>query len=610
MWVTKSSTWNSKSTKLEKFFIERIIQRCDYDEAISKKHRTINGYTQLQELIRLAELSKKRIRTLRTLITIIKESKSENIKQNIVNDIIIDKYFNDLKRYLKNLDEDEVFKNDSLDKIEVFLHNLKKHSLQLEKYYHSNIIVELKAIDFKEKVKIERFISRLSDLVDIIIPSLLYKGYSISSLNEVLRRWVEAKIHVDLSKFLDFFNHSNDYYEIIIYLGTSPPEIADLKKVIYEKGIGDIRKAIEFSDDFSPARIFGPRDELIYFSCYTKDPVSFVRNQYDELLKNIVIYRDRKSLSLFTNFFKNSFWRKNGSSHKYFKNVIINSDPISVVSRKSTLFLSLIDNKDIKFDNETSLDFLKNEQLKKSIYYYNLALGSKSIENSLSLLWTSIECILPYRIYKSDIENVRNIFSKTFSFGSYTRDIQYLIKRITVVNNVNKGCFNSIGVNSLPKNSTGDDLFIWVDWLKTDSINKFKHFNEISVLLAYEYFQTIKPLEDGNLEFILNRINASKKSIGYQLQRIYLHRNQIVHSGDYINEYTNLWLHLEWYIGKFLYHIVTETEITGKYENIESLFTDLESDYEYCCSYIEKNKHKLCKDSDKIINLILKIDWQ
>ena len=103
MWVTRHSKWNYKSTKLEKFLVEKIIQRCDYDETISKKHRTINGFTQLIELIRLAELSKRRIRTLRSLSITIKESKSLFIKQNIVNDCIINKYFVDLKNFILNL---------------------------------------------------------------------------------------------------------------------------------------------------------------------------------------------------------------------------------------------------------------------------------------------------------------------------------------------------------------------------------------------------------------------------------------------------------------------------------------------------------------------------
>ncbi|MET3112673.1 hypothetical protein AAKU52_000391 [Pedobacter sp. CG_S7] len=610
MWVTQHSKWNYNSTKLEKFFIERIIQRCDYDETISKKHRTINGFTQLIELIKLSELSKKRIRTLRSLSVIIKEAKSSNIKQNIVNDTIVDFYFNDLKKYLLSFNEDEAFKNDSLDKLEAFIHTLKKHSIQLEKNYFNNIITELKKIDFDETKQIERNIDRITSLVDITIPYLLYKGYSISTLNEVLRRWIETKCHINLDKFLDFFDHANDNYELIVYLGNNLLEVDDIKKIIYKIGNADIRKASEFSSEFNPKRDFNPRDEVIYYNCFTSDPVSYIRNQYDELLKNIVVSRDRKSLALFTNFFKNSYWKKANSSHRFYKNIIISGDPISVVSRKSTLFLSLTNNNDINFEDGSIIDFIKNDQLKKSIYYYNLALGSKSIENSLSLLWTSIESILPYRTHKADIENVRSLFSKVFSFGAVTRDIQYLIKRIAIVNKVNKGCFNAIDIAKLPKNNTGRDLTIWLDWLKEKPIDKFKHFDTISSLLAHEYSSTIKPLSEGKLENLLNRINSSKESIEFQLQRIYLHRNQIVHSGDYINEYTNLWIHLEWYIGKFLYYTVLQTEIKKEHSSIEDLFQHLESEFEYCFSYLEKNKNKLCSDNSKIINRLLEIDWQ
>lgn len=154
------------------------------------------------------------------------------------------------------------------------------------------------------------------------------------------------------------------------------------------------------------------------------------------------------------------------------------------------------------------------------------------------------------------------------------------------------------------------DLLKWIEWLKNDPINKFKQFDTISNLLAAEYSNTIRPLLEGKLSILQDRIIASKESIEFQLQRIYLHRNQIVHSGDYINEYTNLWIHLEWYIGKFLYYIILEIEIRKTYTNIEELFRNIESDFEYCISYLEKNRNKLCKDSDKLINRFLSIDWQ
>lgn len=610
MWVPKSSSWNYSSTKLEKFFIERIIQRCDYDEAISKKHRTINGFTQLKELIRLAELSKKRIRTLRTLIIIIKEAKSEHIKQNIINDVIINKYFVDLKEYIIGFNENESFKNDSLDKIDSLIHKLKKFEIQLEKYYLHYVITELKNIDFSEEVTIERSIEKVSKLVDIIIPYLLNQGYSISTLNEVIRRWIESKQHVNLEKFLAFFSNSDELYEFIIYIGSNQTDIADIKKIIYKNGIGDIKKANEFNNQFNQPKSYSHREEVIYFEKITKDPVSFIRNQYDNLLKEVVVNKDRKALSIFTTFFKNSYWRKSNSTHVFFKNIIISGDPISITSRKSTLFSSLINNYNIKFSDDSSLDFIQNEQLKKALYYYNLALGSKSIENSLSLMWTAIESILPYRPFKADIENIRDLFGKTFCFGSVTRDIQYLIKRIIVVNAVNKGCFNSMGISQLPKYPVGEDLIFCVEWLKTDTMNKFKQFNSISPLLATEYLQTIKPLTEGKLQEIFSRINSSRYSIEFQIQRIYLHRNQIVHSGDYINEYTNLWIHLEWYIGKFLYYIILKTEMKENVLSIEELFMNLEANFEYIYSYMEKNPNKLCKDSNRILETLFRIDWQ
>lgn len=67
MWVIRKDFWDKDITDVEKFLAERFIQRCDFGESISKKHRTINGYAQLKELVKLCELSSIRIRTNRTL---------------------------------------------------------------------------------------------------------------------------------------------------------------------------------------------------------------------------------------------------------------------------------------------------------------------------------------------------------------------------------------------------------------------------------------------------------------------------------------------------------------------------------------------------------------
>src|SRR5690606_41746377 len=121
-------------------------------------------------------------------------------------------------------------------------------------------------------------------------------------------------------------------------------EIDEIKNGIYKNAIGDIRSASEFNDEFEPRKNFSHRDLALYFNTTAMDPVSFMRNQYELLLRSIVISRDRESLTIFTDFFKNSYWRKSNSKYKHFKTIIINEDPISVKSRKRKLFLTLTEN--------------------------------------------------------------------------------------------------------------------------------------------------------------------------------------------------------------------------------------------------------------------------
>lgn len=608
MWIPKSNVWNKDMTPSEQFLAERFLQRCDYDEAISKKHRTINGYTQLNELIKLCELSLKRIRTVKTLVVILKEAQSETIKQNINNDLIVNIYFQDLKKYIKSLNPEEELKTDNLDKVRGILYNLKKFSIQLEKYYFSNLLIELNKIDFKEEVKIQRELMSISNLIDLIIPFYLHKGYSINSLNEVFKRWINKGYHINLARFTKFFNNNKNLYELLVYIGNNELEINEIRNVVYKSGLGDIKSAKIFNSEFYNKKQYIDRDKVIYYSTEAKDPISFIRNQYDFLLRNLVINRDRNSLSIFNTFFKHSYFRRSTGNQRFFTKIKVDSDPISVNSRTSTLINSLIKDSTITtFNKNSQLDFIKDENLKKAIFYYNLGLGSKSIENSLSLIWTSLECILPYRIFKPDIENIRYILSKTISVGAFTRDIKYLIKRINSVDKVNDNCFEHIRINELDRNINCSTISKWMNWLLEDSENKFSEFNKQSSLLAFEYSALIRPISTGKLKFILDRINSSKESIEYQLQRIYLHRNQIVHSGDYINEYTNLWIHLEWYVGKLLYIIVKENEINKNFESTESLFLDIESQFDFITSYLEKNSSKNIKDSKRILESLYKI---
>jgi hypothetical protein len=265
------------------------------------------------------------------------------------------------------------------------------------------------------------------------------------------------------------------------------------------------------------------------------------------------------------------------------------------------------------FNNEDLIPIpKKSETLKKAIYYYNTALGSKSIENSLSLLWTSLETILPYRFGSSDIESVQNFVAKSLCLGAYSRDVFSFSLRLIQTNQMHEHCLNILGTRGFENQYTDKGLIRWFEWLRNDQDkdNRLKLLKECSELLAFNYVKLGKPLAQGKLEYFLLRLKSSEDSIKFQLQRIYLHRNQIVHSGDLVNEYTNLWVHLEWYVGKLIAIALIKQEFLKQPANIGDIYREIESDYDYLISYLTSNKNKKIVDSPRILPMLFNHTWQ
>jgi hypothetical protein len=109
-------------------------------------------------------------------------------------------------------------------------------------------------------------------------------------------------------------------------------------------------------------------------------------------------------------------------------------------------------------------------------------------------------------------------------------------------------------------------------------------------------------------DYWLNRIKSSESALIHQLDRIYLHRNQVVHSGKFINEYSNLWAHLEWYVGKLISFAVIE-RLKGK-KSLEDIFMGLEADHDQLISVLEKNKDKKINEIKDFYTLAFKHSWQ
>lgn len=258
-------------------------------------------------------------------------------------------------------------------------------------------------------------------------------------------------------------------------------------------------------------------------------------------------------------------------------------------------------------------------QIKDAVYFYNLAIGSKSIENSLLLLWTSLECLNPFKHRSSDIENIQELLKYSLSIGCLGRELYSFVNRVVITNNVIENCFESLEPSCNFIRLRSEPLRYWLEWLCKEfpsSDDPYDIIKPISNLLTKKFVE-LNEVFTGNhhkyktVKYWHHKIEKSMLSIEYQVDRIYLHRNQIVHAGKVMNEYTNLWNHLEWYVGKLLsYCFLVYSEEKNNGKSIEMIFHELRADHELLINILKNNEEKKIKDVNFVYNLVLKHFWQ
>lgn len=617
MWIAKKENWHRSHTDLSKYFIERLKQRVDYEETISNRHRTTNGFTLINEIAEVALLTQKRIKSVHRLISLITESASQIINSSIVNDYILQIYHTDIIDYYSKITPNKL--KDNGKELSELLNKSRINVLRLQDDYYSNIIYELEKIDFSSE-EFERNSIIIDKLIECLIPYLLHQGYSATSISDIAYRYIK-KANATSSPLQIIKNFSNERrdYCFLLKVENGREEINSIlnylksKSVEYE--ITTKEDIVDYIfDDFNVVE-----NEILYLIKHcTIDPHNYLRNIYEIGLKNHVAIKDRISLQFFTNFFDNVYWKFDLQRHKFQKSNI-SIDPINVPKRKSTLLTTLETLKrsyDYDFDEKDGIPFVLD--IRDSLYYYNLALGSKSIENSLSLLWTSLETLLPYRLKNNDIENVQYFVSKSLSIGSIGREITSFATRFNNTNWVNNDSLTDLGLYTSYINYKPEGIRKWIDWLATEypkDNDPYATLKENSNLLC-KNFCSLNDIftgkNDNSVEYWLKKIKNSETSIKYQLDRIYLHRNQIVHSGKFINEYSNLWNHLEWYVGKLLsFAILKFIQLENKEDfDKEHIFMQLEADTDLLINLLENNKSKKISEIDFAYTLIAKESWQ
>ena len=617
MFIALPNSWNSSHTDLTKYFIERLKQRVDFEEVISNRHKTTNGFTLIAEIVQVASLAQKRIKSINRLISLVQEAKSEVIDSSICNDYILQTYHPDIIDYYKKFSHNKL--KESGKELSELLNKSKINFIRLQQQYYENILFEMGKIDFKS-TDFNRHSIVIDKLVDCFIPFLLHNGYSVTSISDIAFRFIfKNKGDESPGRIIANFDGSLKPYIFLIQIKKGHLEFNDVlayldyRDIVYkEVSIKDIKPFLQDAFTHSDS------DTYYIINHSTLDPHNFLRNIYEMGLKSHVATKDRISLQFFTNFFEGVYWRFTHRDFKFQKSNVI-FDPINVLKRKSTLIDTLVSSSSSSgwsFGKDDKLPFIN--EIRDSLYYYNLALRSKSIENSLSLLWTSLETLLPYRLKDNDIENVQYFVSKSLSIGSIGREIISFTERLCLTHRLNENCFSSFGVFSNFVSYQPSTVKRYIEWLATDhsANDPYNVIKPISNLLCKQFcflndVYTGKHTRLNTAQYWLDKIKSSETSIMYQLDRIYLHRNQIVHSGKFINEYSNLWHHLEWYVGKLLAYCVIEfLQSTKEVFSKELAFMKLEADYDTLTNLLENYRDQRICDIQFAYNLIAKHSWQ
>ncbi|MGY8909571.1 MAG: hypothetical protein ACKVIG_06895, partial [Flavobacteriales bacterium] len=490
--------------------------------------------------------------------------------------------------------------------------------LSLQKSYFLNILLELEKIEF-DSTQFDRNAVVIDNLIDCLIPYLLHIGFSATSISDISYRYIKKKNALKSPVLIvQNFKNVRRKYCFLIKVEKGREEIKVILENLASKDVEcKLTNSIEISkflfDDF----IVEPNQDLYIINHSTLDPHDYLRNIYELGLKNYVAKKDRLNLDFFTSFFDSVYWRFDKGNHKFQKSNI-SIDPINITKRKSTLITTIETLKrslDFQFDKTEGIPFIS--EIRDSIYYYNLALGSKSIENSLSLLWTSLETLLPYRLKNNDIENVQYFVSKSIAIGSIGREVTSFANRMINTNYVNDSSLEDLGLYLSYCNYKPEGIKKWFEWLATEYKESFDPYDKIktsSNLLCNKFCflnETFIGKNGATVEYWLNKIKSSEDSIKYQLDRIYLHRNQIVHSGKFINEYSNLWSHLEWYVGKLLSYCVIEFFKLESNEELskEKIFMQLEANNDMLINLLKNNRTRKINEVSFLYNQVCQESW-
>jgi hypothetical protein len=334
MWV--ATNWHDSHSDLSKYFIEKLKQVVDYKEIISNQHYTTNGFVLISEIVDVEKLVKANPRYVNRLVSLVKEAKSSRLNSSIVNDYIIQTYHPDILRFFHEANIDRIKKEDYRNG---FFLQVKTFKIRLESNYLSNIKFELNSINFSSP-EFKRESERIDKVIDSLVPFLIYKGYSPTSISDIAYRHITKDDGANSAvRIVNNFSFRSNNYRFLIKVRHNDSAYASLRGFLQEKGISfafvdhETLRRENLNDDIH----LEEDDRLLEIISSTIDPHNFLRSLYDQSIKRFILGGSQISLQSFNDFFETAYWRFDSEGH-YFQRSIIELDPININSRKNQQF--------------------------------------------------------------------------------------------------------------------------------------------------------------------------------------------------------------------------------------------------------------------------------
>src|SRR5690606_31065385 len=138
----------------------------------------------------------------------------------------------------------------------------------------------------------------LTDYIDLLVTYLVFKGYSISSFFEVITRWLEDGFRITPKRILKNFDFSKrQVYFMHRFTGKKAGIVDDFIKILEEKYRLSVTVCAPSElGEFDISNLhFGKDDSIVMYKTGTIDPHTFIRKLYDDILKDIVVMKNRNT---------------------------------------------------------------------------------------------------------------------------------------------------------------------------------------------------------------------------------------------------------------------------------------------------------------------------